>query len=425
MSNRINNASDIKKNSELNICAEMAKFRSDFPILAREMNGHPLAYLDNGATTQKPKVVIAAITNYFESYNANIHRSAYKLSERATAAYEEAHKKVAGFINAPRLGNLVFTRNCTEAINLVAYSWGRSQLKKGDHILISQMEHHSNLVPWQILVKEKDLILDFLPITAEGVLDLNRLPDLFTDRTKFVSITHTSNVLGTINPLKEIIQYAHNHGAVVLVDGAQSVPHFKVDVQDLDCDFLAFSGHKMLAPTGIGALYGKEEHLEKMPPFLAGGDMIADVTFENSTWQELPWKFEAGTPSIAEGIGFGVAVDYLNQIGMEKIWAHEQILTKYLIEQLQSWPGVKIFGPDKNRTGVISFAIDGIHPHDIATCLDQYGVAIRAGFHCAQPLMKLLKVQSTARASLYLYNTKEDIDQFIKAINKTMEFFLK
>jgi len=398
---------------------------NDFPILEKTMNNQRLAYLDNAATTQKPNMVIETINDYFKSYNANIHRGAYKLSEQATEAYESAHKKVANFINSPGIENVIFTRNCTEAINLVAYSWGRSQLKPGDHILISQMEHHSNMVPWQQLAKEKKLRLDYIALTHEGTLNLESFPKLLTKKTKLVSLTHASNVLGTINPVKEIIQQAHKIGAVVLLDGAQSVPHFPVDVQDLDCDFLAFSGHKMLAPTGIGALYGKKDILEKMPPFLAGGDMISEVTFEGSSWHELPWKFEAGTPSIAEGIGFGTAIDYLNLIGMDKIWHHEKQLTKYVMDQLNEYPDVIIYGPLENRTGVISFSIDGIHPHDIATCMDQYGVAIRAGHHCAQPLMKLLGVPATARVSFYLYNNKKDADQFLDALDQTRKFFKK
>lgn len=401
------------------------KYRRDFPILQTKMNGYPLVYLDNAATTQKPNAVIEALKNYFETYNANIHRGAYKLSEIATLAYEEAHQKVADFVNAPGIENIVFTRNCTEALNLVAYSWGRSQLREGDHILLTQMEHHSNIVPWQLLAEEKNVKIHYWPILSDGTLDINQLSNLLTEKTKLVSLTHASNVLGTINPVKEIIKKAHEAGAVVILDAAQSTPHFPVDVQDLDCDFLAFSGHKMIAPTGIGALYGKQELLDKMPPFMGGGDMISDVTFEGSTWHELPWKFEAGTPSIAEGIGFGVAIDYLNNIGMDKIWQHEKQLTEYAMNQILEIPGIKIYGTSKNRTGVISFSLDNVHPHDIATFLDQYGVAIRAGHHCAHPLMKLLGVPATARASFYFYNNKEDIDQFINALNKTRKFFNK
>lgn len=402
---------------------KLAQIRADFPILSRKMNGQRLAYLDNAATTQKPRQVIETISEYYQSYNANIHRGAYRISEEATDAYEEAHDKVARFIGAPGRRNIVFTRNATEAINLVAYSWGRSSISAGDEIILTQMEHHSNLVPWQQLAQEKKARLKFLPVREDGTLDLSILPELLSEKTRLVAITHCSNVLGTINPVRQIIEQAHAAGARVLLDAAQSVPHFPVNVGELDCDFMAFSGHKMLGPTGSGVLYAKEELLEAMPPFLTGGDMISEVSFESSDWNELPWKFEAGTPAIAAGIGLGAAVDYLQSLDMENIHAHEQALLEIALEGLQELPGVKVFGPEGSRAGVISFVLEGIHPHDIATFLDQYGVAIRAGHHCAQPLMGLLGVPATARASFYLYNDEEDVRQFIRAIKKTQEFF--
>ena len=407
------------------LSGKLASIRGDFPILQQEMNGKRLAYLDNAATTQKPRQVIDAISRFYRTTNANIHRGAYRLSEEATAAYETAHDKVADFIGAPGRQTIIFTRNATEAINLVAYSWGRSNIGPGDEILLTQMEHHSNLVPWQQLAKERGARIVYLPVTDNGTLALDQLSRLLTERTRLVAVTHCSNVLGTINPLHEIIARAHEAGATVLVDAAQSVPHFPVRVQELDCDFLAFSGHKMLGPTGVGVLYGKEELLDTMPPFLTGGDMIGEVTFEGATWNELPWKFEAGTPAIAEGVGLAAAIDYLNGIGMERVHAHEQALLSYALKRLHEIDGIRIFGPEAPRTGVISFTLDGIHPHDIATFLDQYGVAIRAGHHCAQPLMGILGVPATARASFYLYNDLDDVDQLVEALKKTREFFGK
>ena len=398
--------------------------RHDFPILHQEVHGHPLVYLDNAASSQKPLRVIEAIDDYYRRYNANVHRGIHKLSEEATTAYEEARKKVARFINARSPKEVIFTRNTTESINLVAYSWGRANIREGDEILLTEMEHHSNLVPWQLLAQEKGARLRFVPITDDGLLDLDALDGLLTERTKLVSVVHMSNVLGTINPVAEIVRRAHEVGALVLLDGAQSVPHLRVDVQALDCDFLAFSGHKMCGPTGIGVLYGKRELLEAMPPFLGGGDMIREVHLERSTWNSLPWKFEAGTPSIAQGIGLGYAVDYLTEIGMEAIHAHEREVTAYALSRLSEIPGITLYGPPvKLRGGVVSFNLEGVHPHDIATILDSEGVAIRAGHHCAQPLMRRLGVVATARASFYLYNTCEEVDVLVRAVEKAKQIF--
>lgn len=402
---------------------DVEQIRRDFPILMRKIRGKRLAYLDNAATTQKPAKVIEAIAEYYRRYNANIHRGAYLLSEEATAAYEEAHAKVARFIGAEETASIIFTRNCTEAINLVAYSWGRTFLKPGDRIVLTQMEHHSNLVPWLQLAKEKGIEIAYWPIEKDGTLDLGRLDSLLGDKTRLVSVTHVSNVLGTTNPVREIAERAHQAGAAILIDAAQSVPHFAVNVQELDCDFLAFSGHKMLGPTGIGVLYAKTKWLEKMPPFLSGGDMISDVTFEEARWNELPWKFEAGTPNIAGGIGLAAAIDYLSAIGMEAVWRHEQQLVEYTLARLKEMEDIRIFGPLSMRGGVISFELKGIHPHDLATFMDMEGVAIRAGHHCAQPLMSILGVPATARVSFYLYNNKEDVDHFIQALNKAKEYF--
>jgi cysteine desulfurase/selenocysteine lyase len=398
--------------------------RRDFPVLDQQVNGHPLVYLDNAATSQKPLCVIEALDEYYRRYNANVHRGIHKLSEEATAAYEDARQKVARFLNARSPKEIIFTRNTTEAINLVAYSWGRANIREGDEIVLTEMEHHSNLVPWQLLAQEKGARLRFIPVTDEGLLDLDALDELLTERTKLVAVVHMSNVLGTINPVTEIIRRAHEVGALVLLDGAQSVPHLQVDVQKLDCDFLACSGHKMCGPTGIGVLYGKRELLEAMPPFLGGGDMIKEVHLEWSTWNSLPWKFEAGTPSIAQGIGLGYAVDYLSGIGMEVIHAHEREIVAYALGRLSEIEGVTIYGPPaEQRGGVVAFNLKGVHPHDVAAILDSHGVAIRAGHHCAQPLMRRLGVVATARASFYLYNTCEEVDVLVHAIEKVKEVF--
>lgn len=411
---------DVVTDSVLDVDA----IRRDFPILHQEVHGRPLVYLDNAASSQKPRLVVEALDEYYRGYNANVHRGIHTLSEKASMAYEKARRKVAEFINAGSPKEVVWTRNTTESINLVAYTWGRSSISAGDEILLTEMEHHSNLIPWQMLADEKDAKLRFIPVTDNGLLDLDRLDDLLTERTKLVSVTHMSNVLGTINPVKEIARRAHAVGAVILLDSAQSVPHLPVDVQALDCDFLAFSGHKMCGPTGIGVLYGKRELLEKMPPFLGGGDMIKEVYLESATWNDLPWKFEAGTPSIAQAIGLGFAVDYLSGVGMEAIHQHEQEIAAYALEALSDVDGLTLYGPPAEmRGGVTTFNVAGVHPHDIATILDNEGVAIRAGHHCAQPLMRRYGVPATARASFYLYNTPEEIDILIRGLEKAKAIF--
>ncbi len=396
--------------------------RQDFPVLDQRVNGRPLVYLDSAATAQKPRPVIEAVRRYYEEYNANVHRAIHALGERATAEYEEARRKVARFINSPSERSIVFTKNATESINLVAYSWARARLKPGDEILVSPIEHHSNLVPWQLAARATGARLRFFDVTPEGELRLDDLGQLIHERTRIVAVTHVSNVLGTIVPVARIAEAAHRAGAVVVVDGAQSVPHLPVDVQALGCDFFAFSGHKMGAPTGIGVLYGREELLEAMEPFLGGGDMISSVRLEGSRWAELPYKFEAGTPPIAQAIGLGAAVDYLSATGMDAVYAHEQRITSYARERLEQVPGVVIYGP-RERGGLITFNVDEIHPHDLATVLDQHGVAVRAGHHCAQPVMEWLGVPATARASFWLYTTEEDVDRLVEALWAAKEFF--
>lgn len=399
--------------------------KGDFPILSREIKpGIPLIYLDSAATSQKPHSVIKAMSSYYEQINANIHRGIHQLAEEATFAYESAREKVAGFINAPSAEQLIFTRNTTEAINLVAFSWGRSNLSPGDHILLTEMEHHSNLVPWQLLASELDLVLDFIPVTSDGLLDLDEYQKLLKNDPKLVGITHMSNVLGTINPLKEILPDAKKVGAVTLVDGAQSVPHFPVDLSQLEADFYAFSAHKMVGPTGIGALYGRLDLLEAMPPYMGGGEMIKSVELRSFKPNDLPHKFEAGTPAIAEGIGFGAAVDYLLSVGMKKIEEHEHLLTKYAMDKINQISDLRILGPtETEKGGVIAFYIDGIHAHDVAQILDGQGIAVRAGHHCAQPLHKKFNLPATTRASMYLYNTTEDIDNLVKGIQKVKDIF--
>lgn len=398
--------------------------RLDFPILHQEVHGRPLVYLDNAATSQKPRVVIEALNEYYRLNNANIHRGIHALSERATEAYENARRKLARFINARSSKEVIWTRNTTEAINLVAATWGRANLGPDDAILLTEMEHHSNLIPWQMLAAETGTELRFIPVTDDGLLDLNHLDDLLTERTKLVSIVHMSNVLGTINPVVEIGRRARAVGARVLIDGAQSVPHFPVDVQALDCDFLAFSGHKMCGPTGIGVLYGKRELLEAMPPFLGGGDMIREVHLQHSTWNELPWKFEAGTPSIAQAIGFGFAVDYLSELDMEAVRHYEHDLIVYALAALSEVDNLTLYGPSAElRGGVATFNIGGIHPHDIATILDAEGVAVRAGHHCAQPLMQRYNVPAMTRASFYIYNTPQEIDVLVRGLEKAKAIF--
>lgn len=396
--------------------------RRQFPILDQEVNGHPLVYLDSAATSQKPLAVIEAVDRYYREYNANVHRGLHALSERATRALEEARAKVARFINAPATQEIVFVRNTTEAINLVAHSFG-ARFREGDEILLTPMEHHSNLIPWQLAARRSGAHLRFLPMNPDGTLDLSDLGRYLTPRTRLVAVTHVSNVLGTINPVAEIVRAAHREGVPVLVDGAQSVPHMPVDVQALDCDFLAFSGHKMLAPMGIGVLYGKRELLEEMDPFLAGGEMISDVQLEEATWAQLPYKFEAGTPDVAGAVGLAAAIDFLNGLGMEAVFEHEQELVRYAMKVLREVDGVTIYGPEPPRGGVIAFNVGDIHPHDLSTVLDQEGIAIRVGHHCAQPLTEALGVPATARASFYVYTLPEEIDALARGIERAKEFF--
>jgi len=405
-------------------CRDIDAIRRDFPILSREVNGYPLVFLDNAATTQKPRVVIQAMTDYYERYNANIHRGVYTISEEATAAYEGARARVAAFLNAKNPKEVIFVRNATEAMNLVAQTWGRVNIKAGDAILLTVMEHHSNLVPWQLIAKEKGARLEFLDIDSRGRLILDDLEKKLSQGVKLVGITQMSNVLGTVNPVREIAAKAHQYGAVVLVDGAQGVPHVGVDVQALDCDFLAFSGHKMCGPTGIGVLYGKRALLEAMPPFMGGGDMIRVVRLHEATWNDLPWKFEAGTPAIMEGIVMGTAVDYIKNIGFDFIRHHEWEIVRYTMERLEEIPDVTVYGPAAElRGGVVSFNVGDIHPHDMASILDRYGICIRAGHHCAQPLMERLGVVATCRASFYFYNCLEEVDRLIEGIYKAQAIF--
>src|SRR5512134_977165 len=403
----------------------ITEVRKDFPILQRETSpGVQVVYLDSTATSQKPLAVIEAMDSYYRRSNANIHRGVHTLAEEATTMYEQARVKIARFINAASAHQIIYTRNATESINLVAYSWGRANLKAGDLVILTEMEHHSNLVPWHILQAERGIELDFIPVTEDGLLDLEAYKMLLARGPKLVSFTHMSNVLGTINPAAEIIRLAHEAGAVTLVDAAQSVPHLKVDVQALDADFLAFSAHKMCGPTGIGALYGKMELLESMPPFLGGGDMIKEVHLRSFRPNTLPYKFEAGTPAIAESVGFGAAVDYLSGLGMEAIAAHEHQITEYALERLEEVPGVKVFGPGaESKGGVAAFTLEGVHPHDVAQILDRDGIAVRAGHHCAQPLHERFGLPATSRASFYLYNTKEEVDLLVNGIYKVKELF--
>jgi len=401
------------------------EIRKDFPILTRKVHGKPLVYLDSAASSQKPRAVIDTMNVYYETYHANVHRGVYEISEEATAAVEKARVKVAHFINARHGKQVIFTRNTTESINLVAISWGGANIAKGDLIVLTEMEHHSNLVPWQLLAQRTGARLEFVPVTDDGLLRLDIYEELLRQHPKLVAFAHMSNVLGTINSAQEMIAQAHAVGATVLLDAAQSVPHLPVDVQALDIDFLCFSSHKMLGPTGIGVLYGKRDLLEAMPPFMGGGDMIRTVGLRQSTWNDLPWKFEAGTPAIAEAIGLGAAVDYLKALGMENVLQHEQELTHYAMEQLQSVPGLTIYGPEAaRRGGVISFTLGDIHPHDLASILDQQvGVAVRAGHHCAQPLMERFGLSATARASFYVYTIKEEIDILVQGLQQAIQIF--
>ena len=401
---------------------DVKSIREAFPILNQEVNGHPLVYLDSAATSQKPVQVIEAVSNYYREINSNVHRGVHTLGTKATDAYEGAREKVRKFINASSMEEIIFTRGTTTAINTVAASYGRANLKAGDEIVISYMEHHSNIIPWQQVAKATGATLKYIPLEEDGSISIEQAKATINSNTKIVAIMYVSNVLGSINPVKEIAAIAHQNGAVMLVDGAQSTPHMKVDVQDLDCDFYALSGHKMCAPTGIGALYGKKHLLENMEPIEFGGEMIDFVDLQDSTWKELPWKFEGGTPIIAGAVGLGAAIDFLNDIGMDNIEKHEHEIVDYALEQLSTVDGITIYGP-KHRAGLVTFNIDDVHPHDLATVLDVEGVAIRAGHHCAQPLMRWLKVSATARASFYLYNTKEDVDAFVRGLVKTKEYF--
>lgn len=401
------------------------EIRQMFPILDQEVNGKPLVYLDSAATSQKPVPVIEAIDKYYREYNSNVHRGVHTLGTRATDGYEGAREKVRKFINAKSTEEVIFTRGTTTSINTVAASYGRANLSEGDEIVISYMEHHSNIIPWQQVAKQTGATLKYLPLQEDGTISLEDVRTTVTADTKIVSIMQVSNVLGVMNPIKEIAKIAHENGAIMVVDGAQSAPHMKIDVQDLDCDFLAFSGHKMCGPTGIGVLYGKKKLLEKMEPVEFGGEMIDFVGLYESTWKELPWKFEGGTPIIAGAIGLGAAIDFLEQIGLDEIEAYEHKLAAYAMGKMSAIDGMTIYGPKEasKRAGLVTFNIDDVHPHDVATVLDAEGIAVRAGHHCAQPLMKWLKVSATARASFYLYNTEEDIDKLVSGLVKTKEYF--
>ncbi|MCE7989516.1 MAG: cysteine desulfurase [Caldilinea sp. CFX5] len=407
------------------IVARVRQLRQDFPILERQIGSKPLVYLDNAATSQKPAAVLQTLADYYQRHNANVHRGVHTLSEEATGAYEEARERVARFINAPSSKQVIFTAGTTGGINLVAYTWGRANLKPGDEVLITEMEHHSNIVPWQILCDQLGFTLRYVPITDDGQLDLAQLDTLLTERTKLFCFNHMSNVVGTINPVTELIAAAHRVGAKVMLDGAQSVPHLPVDVQALDVDFMAFSSHKMCGPTGLGVLYGKRDLLEAMPPFMGGGDMIREVKLSGSKWNTLPYKFEAGTPPIAEVIGLGAAVDYLSSVGMEWIHAHERWLTQYAYERMSAIEGLRILGPGPaQRGGLIAFTLNDLHPHDLSALLDRDGIAIRAGHHCAQPVHDRFGIVASARASFYLYNTAEEVDQLAESLEKAGGIFL-
>ncbi|MBE9912491.1 cysteine desulfurase [Paenibacillus donghaensis] len=397
--------------------------REQFPILKQEINGHPLVYLDSAATSQKPLAVIEALQHYYEYDNANVHRGVHTLGSRATDAYEGAREKVAKFIHAKSTKEIVFTRGTTTSLNMVASSYARSILSEGDEIVLTPMEHHSNLIPWQQAAKATGAVLKYVKLQEDGSVTLSEVEKVITDKTKIVAMAYVSNVMGVVNPVKEIAALAHRHGAIMVVDGAQSTPHMKVDMQDLDCDFYTLSGHKMCGPTGIGVLYGKQALLEEMEPVEFGGEMIDDVGLYESTWKELPWKFEGGTPIIAGAVGLGAAIDFLESIGMDAIEAHEHELASYAVSRLSEIDGLKLYGPRERKVGLVTFNLGDVHPHDVATVLDASGVAIRAGHHCCQPLMRWLEASATARASFYLYNTKEDVDRLISALIQTKEYF--
>lgn len=399
------------------------ELREQFPILNQEVNGHPLVYLDNAATSQKPRSVIDAVKRYYEWDNSNVHRGVHTLGSRATDAYEGAREKVARFINAKRAEEIVFTRGTTTAINLVAASYGRAVCQEGDEIVLTPMEHHSNLIPWQQVAKVTGATLKYIPLQEDGTISLADVEKTITDRTKIVSVMYVSNVLGLVNPVKEIAEIAHRHGAVIVVDGAQSTPHMRIDVQNLDCDFYTLSGHKMCAPTGIGALYGRKELLNAMEPIEFGGEMIDFVDLYESTWKDAPWRFEGGTPIIAGAVGLAAAIDFLEEVGLDNIQQHEHQLAGLAVAKLGAIEGLTIYGPHQGRVGLVTFNLDDIHPHDVATVLDAKGIAVRAGHHCCQPLMRWLNVSSTARASFYLYNTEEDIDRLAQALRETKEYF--
>jgi len=400
-----------------------ASIREQFPILNQEINGHPLVYLDNAATSQKPLAVIEAVERYYRYDNANVHRGVHTLGSRATDAYEGARERVARFLNARSSEEIIFTRGTTTALNLVAAGYARSVCAEGDEIVLTPIEHHSNLIPWQQVAKATGATLKYIPLQEDGSISLEDVEKTVTSRTKVVAIVHVSNVLGLTNPVKQIAEIAHRHGAVMVVDGAQSTPHMKIDVQELDCDFFAFSGHKMCGPTGIGALYGKRELLENMEPIEFGGEMIDHVDLYESTWKDIPWRFEGGTPIIAGAVGLAAAIDFLEEIGLDRILEHEKKLSAYAVEQLSQIEGITMYGPHANRAGLVTFNLDDVHPHDVATVLDSLGIAIRAGHHCCQPLMRWLQVSATARASFYLYNTHDEIDRLVDGLIKTKEYF--
>ena len=405
------------------VTLDVARIREDFPILRQRIRGKPLVYLDNAATSQKPQVVIDAVTRFYTAENANIHRGVHYLSGRATVAYDEAREKVARFLNAHSSREIIFTRGTTEGINLVAQTYGRTHLKPGDDIVITAMEHHSNIVPWQLVCEQTGATLRAAPISDEGELDLDAFERLLGDRTRLVAVVHVSNALGTINPIKRLVALAHARGIPVLVDGAQAAPHLQVDVQDLDCDFFVFSGHKVFGPTGVGVLYGRETLLDRMPPYQGGGDMIATVTLQRSTWAPLPAKFEAGTPMIAQVLGLGAALDYVSQLGLDAIAAWEQDLLRYATERVSQINGIRLIGTAREKASVLGFVLEGVHPHDIGTVLDDLGVAIRAGHHCAQPVMERFGVPATARASLAFYNTRAEIDVLVDGLMTVKKMF--
>ena len=413
---------DIRKQEKI-MSYDINKIREDFPILGREVYGKPLVYLDNGATTQKPRSVVEAMTHEYYNVNANVHRGVHFLSQQATELHEQARETVRRFLNARSTAEIVFTRGTTESINLVATTFGDAILKEGDEVIVSEMEHHSNIVSWQLVQARKGIRLRVIPITDEGELRLDEYEKLFNERTRLVSITHVSNVLGTVNPVKEMIRTAHDHGVPVLVDGAQSTPHFAVDVQELDCDFFAFSGHKIYGPTGIGVLYGKEEWLDRLPPYMGGGEMIQNVSFERTTFNELPYKFEAGTPDYVATTGLAHALDYVTALGMDNIYAHEQALTDYAMEQMATIEGMRFIGTPKHKDAVISFLVGDIHHLDLGTLLDRLGIAVRTGHHCAEPLMRRMGIEGTVRASFGLYNTFEEVDALVAGIRRVARMF--